>query len=285
MGTLRGHLLHGLGIMSIGLWHLHNITKNYADSPDKFRARPWYPTKRHRRAELAIIIAFTATSIIMETVVSPRRHVPWDADGSLPLSHMNGAEHSLIAFFFLVFAAAALIADCRSIRAPPSLLYAAATAAFVEELLIFVFHSNTDHAGAEGRYHAFLQVAVGACAALTVAEGACPRSVTVAVARAGAVVLQGLWLVVMAFALWLPAFAPKGCRVGRRRDVFVLTCKGSEGMARARGLANIEFSVVLGLVLVGCLGLILYRCGRSPAVVSYHPIEQGQETEEDACSP
>lgn len=283
MGTFEGHLAHGIGLMAIGFWHVLNTARNYARSPpDQFESRPWFIIANAKEGrfinkylELHAIMLFAAASITTELFVSPDRHRPWDSDWSIPLSHMNNVEHSTIAIFFFLYAFVALVVDRSQVQAPRGLIHALGALAFAEELLLFHFHS-TDHAGLEGHYHWLLQVVVGISLASTLVEAALPRNPLVALVRSSSVLFQGVWLVHMAFSLWIPACLPKGCALTKRNNVDIVKCQSSDLAARAQGIANLQFSWDLFLVLLTTL-VILFYC-IATVKQSYQPLNfNGEE--------
>jgi hypothetical protein len=170
---------------------------------------------------------------------------------------MNSLEHATIAMFFFLYALVALVVDKSQVQTPRGLIHALGALAFAQELLLFHFHS-TDHAGLEGHYHWLLQVVVGISLASTLVEAAFPRSALVALVRSTSVLFQGVWLVHMAFCLWIPAFLPKGCALTKKKDVDFVKCKSSDMAARALGIANLQFGWDLFLVLLTTLGILFY---------------------------
>nr|VDD02662.1 unnamed protein product [Brassica rapa] len=97
----------------------------------------------------------------MELFIGPRRHHPFDSDGTIPSNHLQNVEHSSISMAFLVYAVSALVLDRARPRAAASegLTILAAAAAFTQQLLLFHFHS-ADHMGVEGQYHFIVQLII-----------------------------------------------------------------------------------------------------------------------------
>eukprot|EP01018_Ginkgo_biloba_P016582 Gb_07540 [translate_table: standard] len=276
MGTFQGHLAHGIGIMLIGLWHVLNTARNYASSPKDFESRPWFMAnikgKSMKHLELYIIIFFTVISITTELFVSPHNHQPFDPDWSIPLNHMNSMEHASISIFFFIYAAVALYIDRYQLKAPRGLVHTLGALAFGQELLLFHFHS-TEHVGLEGAYHWFLQLVVGVSLGTTLVEAAFPRSAVLALVRSTSVFLQGVWLIHMAFGLWIPGMLPKGCFMAKKKDVSVVKCSNHEMTGRAIGLANLQFSWDLSLVILISLGILFYYLNLNKRKVPSRPAE------------
>lgn len=161
MGSLVGHVLPGFAFLVLGLWHLFNNIKLFCLHPNTFTSSPWFPISKLRHLELYLIMFSSSASISMELFIGPRRHHPFDSDGTIPSNHLHNFEHSSISMSLLVYAIFALILDQARPRAAASegLTLLGAAAAFTQQLLLFHFHS-TDHMGFEGQYHLILQLII-----------------------------------------------------------------------------------------------------------------------------
>lgn len=248
--------------MAIGLWHVFNTAKNVANFPSShLESRPWFTSSYNKYLELYVIMAFTLISITIELFVTPQRHLPWDSDGTISLSHMNRMEHATISLFFFVYACIALVIDRFQVRTPRGLVHALGALAFAEELLLFHFHSS-EHGGVEGQYHRLLELAVGGSLVATVVEAGIASTSSgngsglVGLVRSSTVLLQGVWLVHTAFVLWI--LTPKGCELAKKKDVVVVKCSSGEMTERAMGMANLYFS--WDMLLVVCVSLGMLGC-------------------------
>ncbi|GLJ43171.1 hypothetical protein SUGI_0896260 [Cryptomeria japonica] len=204
------------------------------------------------------MMAFTLISITTELFLSPARHRPWGPGGSIPLSHMNRMEHATIALSFFVYAVVALAVDKLEISAPAGLVQAVAAVGFAQELLLFHFHSSSA-VGLEKHYHWLFQAVVGACLGSTLAEAAWPEKALAALLRAAAVTMQGVWLLHMAFVLWIPAAIPSGCELQSSKNVFVAKCSTREATERAIAMANLYFTWDLLLVVLVTIVVLFYN--------------------------
>uniref|UniRef100_A0A0D3H151 Uncharacterized protein n=1 Tax=Oryza barthii TaxID=65489 RepID=A0A0D3H151_9ORYZ len=74
MGTLVGHVAPGTGFLLVGLWHLYNHIRLFLLRPTAYVAPVWFPVRRARYLELALVIAGAVASILMELVVGPADH-------------------------------------------------------------------------------------------------------------------------------------------------------------------------------------------------------------------
>ncbi|KAI0528638.1 hypothetical protein KFK09_001180 [Dendrobium nobile] len=257
MGTLIGHVAPGFGFLLIGLWHLYNHTKLYSLHPRSYRFVPWFPAAKLRHLELFLIAAGSCASIAMELFIGPQRHQPLDPDLTIPSNHLHNFEHASISLTFLIYATFAFTFD-RARPARPAaepLTILAASAAFAQQLFLFHLHSS-DHMGVEGQYHWLLQLVIAVSLVTTLMGIGYPRSFSVGFVRSVSIGFQGIWFIVMGYALWTPALIPKGCFMNDEDGHFVVRCSSDEALHRAKSLANIEFSWSLAAVV--SLSLLFY---------------------------
>lgn len=258
MGTFIGHVAPGAGFLLIGLWHLFNTIRNYAQGPWDFETKPWFPTKfkgKLKYLELYAIILGSLLSIAAELFIGPHNHQPLADDWSIPADHLNNFEHSTISLFLLIYAAVALFVDVLNITIPFGLLHFLGALAFCQELLLFHLHSS-DHMGLEGRYHWLLQLIIVVSLACTLLETVWPQSFLVALVRSISILFQGLWFIQMGFILWVPELTPKGCKLHDEPLHRVVRCEDSATTMRAKALADLQFSWYLAVVVI--LALILF---------------------------
>ncbi|XP_020573650.1 transmembrane protein 45A-like [Phalaenopsis equestris] len=275
MGTLVGHVAPGFGFLLIGLWHLYNNVKLYSLNPKNHRFHPWYPAPRLRHLELLLIAAGSCASIAMELFIGPARHQPLDPDFTIPSNHLHNFEHASISLTFLFYAAFAFTFD--RIQPAPSaaepLTIIAASAAFAQQLFLFHLHS-ADHMGIEGQYHWLLQLIIAISLITTLMGIGNPKSFTVGFVRSVSIGFQGIWFIVMGYALWTPALIPKGCFMNAEDGHFVVRCRSEEALHRAKSLANIEFSWCLAAVVGSSLLFYLLLSRRYAEEMEYSPISK-----------
>ncbi|KAK8951679.1 hypothetical protein KSP39_PZI004481 [Platanthera zijinensis] len=254
MGTLIGHVAPGFGFLLIGIWHLFNNIRLFSLRPKSYRTRPWFPFPKLRYLELLLIGVGSAASIAMELFIGPARHQPLDVDLTIPSNHLHNFEHASISLTFLVFSVFAAVLESSPAAEPLTSL--AAAAAFAQQLFLFHLHSS-DHMGVEGQYHFLLQLVIAVSLLATVMGIGYPRSFAVGFVRSASIAMQGVWFVVMGYALWTPGLIPKGCFMNDEDGHFVVRCRSPEALHRAKSLANIEFSWLLAAVVGSCLLLYL----------------------------
>ncbi|KAJ1268784.1 hypothetical protein BS78_07G160200, partial [Paspalum vaginatum] len=257
------HVAPGVGFLVVGLWHLYNHIRLFLLRPGSYVAPVWFPARGARYLELILIIAGAVASILMELVVGPARHQPFDDDGTLPSDHLHNFEHASISLALLVYAAAAIHLD--RARAP-------CRDAVSQELLLFHLHS-ADHTGVEGQYHLLLQGVVAVTLATTVLGVAAPRSFAVSLVRSASLVLQGFWFVAMGVMLWTPALLPKGCFLSHEDGHDVARCSDEGGaLARAKALVNLQFSWYLSATVVLVVALYVWMCRLYKEEPQYVPL-------------
>ncbi|XP_057515655.1 uncharacterized protein LOC130797184 [Amaranthus tricolor] len=255
MGTLIGHVAPGFGFFLIGFWHLLNHLKQLAlKGPNNYKSYPWFPTniRRLRHLELYLIMLGTSYSVAMELFIGPDRHQPLDPDGTIPSNHLHNFEHSSISLTFFVYAFFGLALDkwaSPKIPAQYDVLQFLGALAFGQQLLMFHLHS-ADHMGVEGQYHWLLQLVIFVSMSTTILGIAYPGSFVIAFTRSISILFQGVWLMVMGFALWTPGLISKGCFMHVEEGHQVVRCDGNESLHRAKALVNIQFSWFLILLAV-----------------------------------
>ncbi|PUZ51810.1 hypothetical protein GQ55_6G220100 [Panicum hallii var. hallii] len=252
MGTFLGHFLPGLAFAILGLWHTVNTVRAYKlRGASGFRSATWFsfpsPLRGLRRLELYLLLSFSVLAIIDQLVDLPILALCLQPDS---------LEHATMYLHLAVYASVALAADASGGRDAAGgvgdVVTALAASVFGQELFLLRFHS-ADHAGLEGHYHWLLQLAVAASLVATAASAVLPRSFAVAVVRSASVLLQGLWFVVMGFALWVPALVPSGCHAveqGSAATQSAVVCATEAAARRAVVMANLQFSWVLAAVWV-----------------------------------
>ncbi|KAK1278680.1 hypothetical protein QJS04_geneDACA017169 [Acorus gramineus] len=252
MGTFTGHIVPGLAFALLGLWHVLNTIKSYTTKPPTtpFKSRTWHPINTPliplRRLEPLAILSFSLAAIAAQFF-----------DNHSPLPSL---EHATMFIHLAIFASASLATDADA-RAP--LLDVLVASVFAQELFLLRFHS-TDHVGFEGHYHWLLQLVVAVSLASSAALLCVPNSFHAALVRAVSLVLQGCWFANMAFALWVPGLAFEGCFEG--------ACATVEADARARALANLQFSWVSAGVSVATVGVWLWAVGMRADAANYRQL-------------
>ncbi|KAL0909724.1 hypothetical protein M5K25_020617 [Dendrobium thyrsiflorum] len=273
MGTLVGHVAPGIGFLLIGIWHLFNNIKLFSLHPNTYRSLPWFPAPKLRRLELLLIAVGSSASIAMELVIGPSRHQPFDSDFTIPSYHLHNFEHASISLTFLIYAGFAMALDRAAIPTAQALTNLTAAAAFGQQLLIFHLHS-TDHAGVEGQYHWLLQLVIAISFITTLMAISHPCSFVIAFVRSTSISLQGLWLIVMGYALWTPTLIPKGCFMNDEDGHYVVRCRSDGELHRAKSLVNIEFCWLLSAVVAFSLLCYLFLSRKYEKESEYESIEE-----------
>jgi len=274
MGTLVGHVAPGAGFLLIGLWQLFSHTRLFLLRPGSYTAPVWFPARGVRHLELILVIVGTVISILMELVIGPEKHQPFDDDGTIPSNHLHNFEHASISLALLVFAAVTIHLDRARAPMRDAVSQLVAAAAFAQQLLIFHLHS-ADHMGVEGQFHWLLQTVIAVTLATTLLGIPCPRSFTVSLVRSASLVFQGVWFIVMGVMLWTPALIPKGCFLNLEEGHDVVRCRTDEALDRAKSLVNLQFSWYLTGTVVFVVLFYLHMAKLYPEEPQYLPLVKG----------
>ncbi|KAG0446738.1 hypothetical protein HPP92_028679 [Vanilla planifolia] len=273
MGTLVGHVAHGVGFVLIGLWHLYNNIKLHSLHPKGYRSLIWFAAPKLRQLELLVIASGSCVSITMELFVGPDRHQPLDSDFTIPSNHLQNFDHAFMSLTFLLYATFAAALDRANTARPAAepLTILAASTAFAQELLLFHLHSS-DHIGVEGQYHWLLQLVIAVSLATTLMGIGHPRSFAVAFVRSLTIAFQGIWLIIMGYALYMPSLMSKGCFMNPENGHMVVRCRSQEALHRAKALVNFEFCWLLVAVLAASLLFYLLLSRRYTEEAEYASI-------------
>ncbi|KAF8695072.1 hypothetical protein HU200_037680 [Digitaria exilis] len=274
MGTLVGHVAPGAGFLLIGLWQLFSHTRLFLLRPSSYSAPVWFPVRGVRHLELILIIIGTVMSILMELVIGPAKHQPFDVDGTIPSDHLHNFEHASISLALLIFAAVTIHLDRARAPMRDAVSQLVAAAAFAQQLLIFHLHS-ADHMGIEGQFHWLLQTVIAVTLATTLLGIPCPRSFTVSLVRSASLVFQGVWFIVMGVMLWTPELIPKGCFLNREEGHDVVRCRTDDALDRAKSLVNLQFSWYLTGTVVFVVLFYLQMAKLYPEEPQYLPLVKG----------
>lgn len=271
MGTFIGHIVPGLALTLLGLWHSINTIKTYFQKgPSNFTVRFWYQFNtlhsKLKHLELICILSFSILAISIQVLDFPSFRYVFELDS---------LEHATMFIHLAVFASFTLSAEflTHSFDLLSGFIGILAISVFGQELFLLYFHS-TDHVGLEGHYHWLLQMIVFVSLLAAIAVTAFPNSFPAALVLSISVMFQGCWFLNMGFMLWFPAFVPQGCtmndygkaRKGHDREILgAVTCRSHEADFRAKALANLQFSWIFCAILI-VSGLVCLKFARKPAI-------------------
>jgi|UniRef100_A0A2N9F0S9 hypothetical protein len=260
MGTFVGHMVPGLALTLLGLWHTINTIRAYfLKGPSNFRIRFWYPfggsLSKLKHLELILILSFSVFAILMQILDYPFFRFAY---------RLDNFEHATMFLHLVVFAGFTLSAELiHSLDILSGVVGILAATVFGQELFLLRFHS-ADHVGLEGHYHWLLQLIVSISFIVALAATFFPTSFPAALVLSISVVFQGCWFMIMGFMLWVPQFVPKGCvmvlaEVSSDYMLGAISCNSKEADLRAKALANLQFSWILSgiLIFTGCICLKL----------------------------
>lgn len=275
MGTLVGHIIPGLALFLLGLWHTINTIKAYfVKGPSSFTVRFWYQfnafhSSRLKHLELISIISFSILAISLQVLDFPSVRFVFELDSF---------EHVTMFLQLTVFASFILCAELftDSSELLSGFVGILASSVFAQELFLLHFHS-TDHVGIEGHYHLLLQIIVFVSLLAAIATTCFPKSFAAALVLSISVMFQGCWFLNMGFMLWVPAFVPQGCSMndlGNKTKsgghhnhgmVGAISCGSHEADFRARALANLQFSWIFCVIMV-VSGIVCLKMARRSSI-------------------
>lgn len=256
MGTFLGHLVPGVALASLGLWHILNILRlHFLKGSDKFMLRFWYPLKcrflKLEHLELILILLFSLFAILIQIVDIHHLHFFFELDN---------VEHATMFFQLLIFTSFTLFTELTHLSESTLGVSCILVASiFGQELFLLHYHS-TDHVGLEGHYHWLMQLIVCVSFLAVLYATASPSSFPTALILSISVVFQGLWFINMGFMLWVPDFIPQGCStqlMDRSKSSIMhgaVVCETKEAESRARAFANLQFCWILSSILVFMAG-------------------------------
>lgn len=251
MGTFLGHLLPGLALASLGLWHITNILRIYfMKGSSKFMLRFWYPLRcplwMLEHLELVLILLFSLFSILIQIVDFQHLHFFFKLDN---------VEHATMFVVLVIFTSFTLFTELSHLSETMlGVSCVLLSSIFGQELFLLHYHS-TDHVGLEGHYHWLMQLIVCVSFLAALYAMASPSSFPAALILSISVVFQGFWFINMGFMLWLPDFVAPGCAtqpMSPSNSVMhgAVVCETKEAESRARALANLQFCWILSSILV-----------------------------------
>uniref|UniRef100_A0A5B7BJH2 Transmembrane protein 45B n=1 Tax=Davidia involucrata TaxID=16924 RepID=A0A5B7BJH2_DAVIN len=262
MGTFVGHIVPGLAVALLGLWHtINTIRAYYLKGSTNFKSRFWYPFRsplsKLEHLELIFILSFSIFAIFMQVINFPFLHFSFNLDNF---------EHATMFLHLAIFAGFSLSVELtNSSEILSGVSGILATSVFGQQLFLLHYHS-TDHVGLEGHYHWLLQLIVFLSLAAALSATSSPTSFPAALVLSISVIFQGCWFMNMGFMLWDPRFVPQGCVMqlaDASSDIVhgAVMCTTHEAGLRARALANLQFSWILAgiLIFTGCICLKFSR--------------------------
>lgn len=156
MGAFLGHLVPGLVLFFLGLWHTINaVLLYYLKGSTKIRIQFWYPLKspwrKLERIELIIVMSFSILAILIQVFYVQ------SLDFSFKLDNI---EHSTMFLHLLIFEGFALFNEINHLSEMMVGVSGGLVASVFEtELFLLHFHS-ANHIGLEGHYHWLMQLIV-----------------------------------------------------------------------------------------------------------------------------
>ncbi|KAG8364283.1 hypothetical protein BUALT_Bualt19G0112300 [Buddleja alternifolia] len=270
MGTFVGHLVPGLALLFLGLWHaINTIHIYYLNGSTKFMLRFWYPFKspynKLKHLELILIISFSIFAIFIQILDLQHLHLSFELDS---------IEHATIFLQLVIFAGFALFTELTHLSENTLEVYGILVSSiFGQELFLLHYHS-TDHIGLEGHYHWLMQLIVCASFVTAIFATTSPNSFPPALILALSVIFQGCWFINMGFMLWVRDFVPRGCIMNNSNNMMhgAVVCETNDADFRARALANLQFCWIFSAILIFMASICVVfgrRCVARRQLVEY----------------
>lgn len=247
MGTFVGHIVPGLALASLGVWHtINTINLYFLKGSNNFILRFWYPLRKLQYLELILILSFSIFAILVQILDIQNFHFSFELDN---------IEHATMFLPLVIFTSFTFLSELahlsRNMIGVSGILVASI---FGQELFLLHYHS-TDHVGLEGHYHWLMQLIVCVSFLATLCATVYPSSFPAALILSISVVFQGCWFINMGFMLWVPDFVPRGCATQAMNPSTssmhgAVVCGTHEADSRARALANLQFCWILSSILV-----------------------------------
>ncbi|KAL8553304.1 hypothetical protein ACS0TY_001830 [Phlomoides rotata] len=252
MGTFFGHLVPGLALASLGLWHtINTIHLYFLKGSNKFILRFWYPLKspllrKLEYLELILVFSFSIFAILVQILDFQHFHFSFELDN---------IEHATMFLPLVIFTSFTFLSELTNLS--PNMIGVSGilvASIFGQELFLLHYHS-TDHVGLEGHYHWLMQLIVCVSLLASLCATASPSSFPAALILSISVAFQGCWFINMGFMLWVPDFFPRGCGTQAMNPNSssmhgAVVCGTHEADSRARALANLQFCWIFSSILV-----------------------------------
>ncbi|KXG29783.1 hypothetical protein SORBI_3004G089600 [Sorghum bicolor] len=246
MDKIISHVLAGVMLSGLGLWHLFNHIRLFDRLPCP-----------------------DITTVFIMLAYSP---MPFDAaDGSIPPERMPNHEHAIIYASLLIYAGSAMYLDRHHARhrhrhidalhAPPGGGLRAGAVRVPRPL--HRPRRPASRAGSTGSCRPLPPSASPPRALLGAGRLPAELQLAVSLVRSASLAFQGLWGVVIA---WIPAgMAPKGCSLDDDGGGVNLRCHGDDSLHHAVAVVNLQFGWCMVLMTVFVLAFYVHACKKYPA--------------------
>lgn len=260
MAALIYEIFSSTALVSLGLYHLINTTRNHLKSPQSYSAKPFHPLNnvnnhRLKNLQLYLIIVCLFIAVIHQIVLS------FESDpliqGHSPVHQFTSLQSAAVLFLFLLLSLSLLISSeyCTS----SDLFFALAAALFYLQYFVSSAAASVQTSQLQAKCDS-ISGRVSALAAILSLSLACqPRLFPADVGLGAAMCLQGLWVLQTGLSLYVEAFIPEGCH--RLLDVI----SGVEGSTKCdlaesalRAVAVLDLLFLLHVMLVLLIVLITY---------------------------
>jgi hypothetical protein len=177
-------------------------------------------------------------------------------------------ERSSVSLLFFIFAVSSLLAhNAKILPLPPETLNMMALCGLGQEFLLF--YLQRPDAGLESRYYTLLLVPICGCMLSIASKFAFPSSDLASLGLALGLLLQGTWMIQMAFSFFLQATMAMGCSLRMRGEGdYVIDCGENHedtshshahmgSLMRAKAIATLQFNGHMALLVIVAMSLFV----------------------------
>ncbi|KDP41885.1 hypothetical protein JCGZ_26903 [Jatropha curcas] len=257
MAALLYQMFSSASLLSFGLYHLISATRNYLKSPPSYTAKPHHPlplssSNRFKHFHLYLLILCLLIAFIHQALIST------DSDpllkGRTPVHRFTSLQSAAVLFLFFIVSVALLISESTSLLPLPNdLFFALASALFFLQYSVSSSAASVQTSNLEAKCDGISAQISVAIALLCLILAFQPRMFMADVGLAGAICLQGLWVLQTGLSLYVEAFIPEGCH--RLLDVMTgvegsTKCDLDESTLRAVAILDLMFVVHVTFVVL-----------------------------------
>lgn len=263
MAALIYEIFSSSALLSFGLYHLISTTRNYLKSPPSYTAKPHHPfssssSNRFKHLQLYLLILCLLIAFIHQTLIS------YDSDpllkGRTPVHRFTSLQSAALFFLFFILSVSLLLSESTSLLPLPNdLFFALASALFFLQFSVSSSVASFQTSDLEAKCDSVSAQISLAIAFLCLILAFQPRLFIADVGLAGAICLQGLWVLQTGLSLYVEAFIPEGCH--RLLDVV----SGVEGStkcdldeSRLRAVAILDLMFVLHVTFVVLIVIVTF---------------------------
>ncbi|KAG8643854.1 uncharacterized protein LOC110625806 [Manihot esculenta] len=256
MPTLIYQIFSASALISLGVYHLTSTIRNFLKSPQSFSARPHHPlpssSARLKHLHLYILLLCLLIAFAHQILISS------DFDpllkGHTPVHRFTSLQSAALLFLFVIVSVALLLSESTSLLPlPPDLFFALGSALFFLQYSVSSSAASVQTSDLQAKCDSVSAQISAVVAFLCLILAFQPRMFIADAGLAGAICLQGLWVLQTGLSLYVEVFIPEGCHwlLEMVRGVEGSTkCDLEESRLRAVAILNLLFVVHVTFVVL-----------------------------------